>query len=374
MLVTESAELQLEDLLDRIGAKLQITAIQFQQAEARYQAAVKWLEAEGSRTAAYRPIIYPQGSLAIGTTTKPLASEEFDLDLVLELAVDWRRVADPTLLLELVEGRLREHGEYNRMVERKKRCIRLNYANEFHLDIMPACPDRSSGPNCVVVPDRTVKEWKASNPKGFAEWFEMRARLSVKTILMEAERLPYPESYEQKPPLKRAVQLLKRWRDIHFEGSPKDAPVSIALTTLAATNYAGENSVYGALETILQGIVDSLPKGTQRLVVLNPMNRQEDLSERWNSKRSYNTFAAGITRLRDEWGKLLLQGNLTGVHARLKELFGEHAASTAFNEQAKAIQKMRESNELAVRRGTGLLVGASSPGTLRVPRNTFYGQ
>lgn len=64
MLVTESIDRQLDDLLERVGAKLQLSDGAFTQAEARYVAIGKWLGAAGSALASYNPSIYTQGPFA----------------------------------------------------------------------------------------------------------------------------------------------------------------------------------------------------------------------------------------------------------------------------------------------------------------------
>ena len=38
-----------------------------------------------------------------------------------------------------MEQRIRLHKTCAPMVQRQNRCIRLNYANEFHMDLLPAC-------------------------------------------------------------------------------------------------------------------------------------------------------------------------------------------------------------------------------------------
>ena len=141
MFITESFSRQLDDLLERICSKLQITPTQHEQADDRYRAIGDWLEAEGSPLARAKPVIYPQGSLRIGTTVRPLTRREYDLDLVCELELDWRRIPNPVILLDVVEMRLKDHETYRTMLERKNRCIRVKYANQFHLDILPGCPD-----------------------------------------------------------------------------------------------------------------------------------------------------------------------------------------------------------------------------------------
>jgi len=239
MFLTESFDTQLDDLLDRACAALELSPTQHQTAEARYRAIGQWLSAPGTVLARFRPEIYPQGSLRIGTTVRPFARLEYDLDLVCELVgLDWQQVRNPIAVLNTAEQRLREHDTYKHMLERKNRCIRVNYANEFHLDVLPGCPHPGDGTDRILVPDRKAQAWTASNPKGYADWFEARCALG-EAVIKAIQPLPAQEPADMKATLKRIVQLLKRWRDLRYRHDPANAPISIVLTTLAGTYLLG---------------------------------------------------------------------------------------------------------------------------------------
>ena len=165
---------QMDDLLERICEKLQLSPTHHKSAEGKYNAVAKWLSRPESKLAGIKIDIYPQGSLRIGTTVRPLRHQEYDLDLVCELGIDWSRNC-PVEVLKTVEVCLRENDTYRPMVEKKNRCVRLNYANEFHMDILPAAPNAVNNGGCVKVPDRKMEEWKESNPSGYAKWFEFRS-------------------------------------------------------------------------------------------------------------------------------------------------------------------------------------------------------
>jgi hypothetical protein len=105
---------------------MQITSTQRQLAEDRYKAVANYLARDDGPLASFGLDIYPQGSLRIGTTVKPIASNEFDLDLVCHLdekSPEWAE--DPDALLLLLERDLKANGRYTHMVKRMNRCLRL---------------------------------------------------------------------------------------------------------------------------------------------------------------------------------------------------------------------------------------------------------
>src|SRR6266496_737735 len=150
---TESFEAQIDDLLMRICVEPQLDETRYKLADTHYVAVWRWLEAEGSSVALLKPIIYPQGSMALNTTVKPLMFDEYDLDFVCELMCHTWFFRHPVDALDLIEKRLRESEIYGPMVERMNRCIRLNYKHQFHMDILPACHDLKNGGTCILIPD-----------------------------------------------------------------------------------------------------------------------------------------------------------------------------------------------------------------------------
>jgi hypothetical protein len=104
--VTISSIPQLDRLLDRIGVKLQISSTAYNLADERYHSVSAWLNDEKSPLKIYRPRIYPQGSINLGTTTKPVGEAEYDLDFVCEFQIKREECLDPLIMLDLLEQRL----------------------------------------------------------------------------------------------------------------------------------------------------------------------------------------------------------------------------------------------------------------------------
>jgi hypothetical protein len=367
----ETASDLLEDLLSRICGRLQLSPARHRQADERYRAVAAHLDEFGTALAPFKPRIYPQGSLRIGTTVHLKGTDEFDLDAVCELHLDWTRSA-PLAVLDAVQARLSESKTYSGMLERKNRCIRLIYANEFWIDILPAAPDPTSGEECLMVPDRRLQEWVPSNPVGYANWFESRATRPAQVERL-AMPLPAQEDMDSKPILKMAVQLLKRWRDVRYEADPDRAPISIVLTTLAGQHYGAEETTLEGLFQIVKRIRASLP-GSGRLKVCNPSNLREDLSERWDTDQSaYDAFAEGMLALQDSLRAMRAARGIPSAKAILGELFGEKLVENLIDEQAREMEKKRQSGGLRVVTASGSLTTATGSGTAPIRRNTFYG-
>jgi hypothetical protein len=364
----------LDDLLEGICAHLQITATQREKAETRYRAIGEWLEATDSGILRGALVdIYSQGSLRIGTTNKPIKTGEFDLDIVAEIQLDPRFV-QPILLLDSVEARLREHGTYSDMLDRKNRCVRVSYADEFHLDVLPACPDPTLNNGSIVVPDQMQRCWKPSNPNGYATWFERSAQHFYRRMVKAMAPLPAEEPSESKPLLKKVVQLMKRHRDIEFIGREHLAPVSIVLTTLAGLHATGGLSILETLEQTLLVIAARSPSDYV-LKVHNPCNASELLSERWeNTPGSYEAFRTWVLTFIAKLRALRAAVGLPEVVRQLAELFGEKPAHAARKAMIDTVEDGRRFGQLSAGAGGSLLISPITTERPAVARNTFFGE
>lgn len=380
MLYLESPIGQLEDLLRRVCLELQVSAPKHEVLEGHYEAVGRWLAQKGSPLADAGPVIYGQGSGAIGTLNKPLGRDKYDLDAVCEFtALDWSRL-NALDVLNAVEARLRQHDTYKPMIERKNRCIRLVYADGFHLDILPACPvSLHVGEGPLKVPDREIKTWKDSYPKGYAKWFKTRSEYRGPVRLTEAirndvEPLPDHLPMHEKEPLQLAVQLLKRHRDVAFQRKD-NAPISIVLTTLAGQYYNGATNLYDVVDGILDGITRAIiANPMQRLVVLNPVNNKEYLSEKWNEAGTgYKNFVEWVSTLSTAWKKLPRVQGLQNVVQTVGEMFGEEISKTALKNQTHHLSEMRKSNRIGVSTVAGGLTMATALKSVPARGNTFFG-
>ena len=373
----------LDNLLDAIGAKLQISETLCADAAKRYVTISEWLNKDGSDLAVYSPDIYPQGSFSIGTTVRPRGKDEYDLDLVCLFNEDELDLPDPVGLLDMVEARLKAHETYEGMIERKNRCIRVNYANLFHMDILPACPNPKIselfGEYALKVPDCILQEWKDSNPKGYAAWFRAKAESAWVDFRKSLDPMPQQQSYDELHILQRVVQLMKRNRDVALSALDlKARPISIVLTTLAARNYDGNTSLIEALVNILERIDGEIKSadadGKDRIIILNPTNKDEDLSERWeNDSDLYKVFVNWIENFRQLIAELRQQPGLQEVTKHLEKMFGENVAKSVIEDYVKRVSVMRSDGQIATAYTTGLIVSSETENSIPIRSNTFHG-
>jgi len=365
----------LDNLMIHSAQTLDITPTQYESAIEKYGAVGRWLGDPGSPLDRFEPLIFAQGSMALGTATKPVGRDEFDLDLVCQLQVV--NGTHPWELKHAIGARLRNHETYKSMLVEKNRCWRLVYAGEFHMDILPATPD-TYFPNstALLVPDKELQSWKETDPKGYSTWFKERASISavaLETQVLAKVEPPPPEPVgSDKLPLQIAVQLLKRHRDLMFSGD-NDAPISIIITTLAARAYDGTQSVFDCLSGLLQRMplfIETTVRGEP--LIANPVNRHENFADKWaGSPRKQHFFNQWILQAREDL-RQVEKARLADMAAPLGSWVDKLTASQALRDYAESIQRQR-STGLKVLSGTGAIASPSVVANTS-PKHTFYGR
>jgi hypothetical protein len=353
--------LQREDILTRIAVSLELDETRKQRMESAYNAVYDILEKDEVFFSKVDFLVYPQGSKAIGTTVKPRGKEEFDLDITVEIRDPYYNYTSSEIYNHLIRV-LSNNDTYKEKLVKKNRCARIDYVGDFHMDVLPGCIV-ISGDSKIMVPDRELSSWTSSNPKGYANWFTQKAETISSSNLNKAfrtfsalneakaeqEELPNDDVYS-KEPLKRAVQLTKRYRDIYFEKNPKHKTSSIVLTTIFGELYEGESSIYQTIDSILNKIVKRYAdyqylfesQGVyKRIKVLNPVNSDEDFTEKWDKEKEYyNQFIAFAKSYKEKWEKLK-----NGDFGVAEELFGSDRIKGILTEQLKELAK-NEGNQL----------------------------
>lgn len=353
--------------LREIAESLDLTPTQHMRAVKSYKAVGEWLDTRYEGVAG-KVEISPQGSFLLGTMTKPPKNSKnpaYDIDSVCLLPAEKGRTT-PTKIKKMVGDRLKEHDKYKEMLDDEgRRCWTLDYAEDgagvaFNLDVLPCVPEDKGlieqihragilpelAKTAVAITNResigsnALFSWSTSNPAGYGSWFSLKNSTALKTILDGGRRFIFEahkglfSSVDEVPSqlvktsLQRAIQLLKRHRDVRFSGRTDegDKPISMIITTIAAHLYRGEQDVVTTLQNFiaqLQPREDMLTHpqfaGTGLLMpnlifrkpdgewyIGNPVNPAENFADRWheNGDAKARAFFRWVSWLRQDMAEL----------------------------------------------------------------------
>lgn len=291
----------------------------YERAKRRYESLGEWFSRKESTLADNDPHIFVQGSFALGTAIKPLLEgESYDLDLSCKLREEvFRHTHSQAQLKEMVRLELegyRDAKQIREDLEEKHRCWRLYYQDDmnFHMDVVPGVPvdearkqalsiamesfgfrqvlandvaelavyiTDDQRPNYEAISD----DWLLSNPDGYCKWFESKSDPepvgpagAVVTMEAQVDEVPF---HSRKTNLQRAVQLLKRHRDVMYKDDPDPKPISVIITTLAASSYLPAATLGEALTCCLGALSHFVESNAN--VVPNPVNPKENFADRW---------------------------------------------------------------------------------------------
>lgn len=381
-------------LLERLCERLEPSETQADRAKSSYEAVGQWLAgAEDGWLASSS--IYLQGSTALGTTVKPVGQNEYDVDLVCHIPGlgQWM---PPALCKQMVGDRLKANQRYSNILQEKPRCWRLNYAGEFHQDITPSIPNADCANGGELVPDKALRSWKASNPRGYRDAFKRRAELIPRMRLLksfaedraraDADIEPFPERPRFKGLLCRIVQIAKRHRDIYFlEREASLAPISVIVTTLAAWSYEYciQTMVFDSELDVLYAVIRHMPdfigqevvSGRVHWAIWNETTEGENFAERWNSEpakaEAFFDWHAAVMR---DLERLTAAEGLDRLGKSLTASFGQAPATEVIQEMLDSMSAARTARTLAFAPAIGL-TSAAVPVARATPvrSNTFFG-
>lgn len=394
---------QFHEILEELSKNLDITPAQYEAAVKSYQFVGDWLSEPESALAPFSPVIEPQGSFLFGTMNRPIHEEDdLDVDLVCRLTGkkwNWSQYD----LKKMVGNRLKQHDTLKRLLDEEgRRCWTLVHRDEarFHLDILPCIV--SSGykllfeqklysdslqdveklairitdnktPNYHTATD--IIEWLKSNPFGYAIWFKIRCQIGQTRLLSLNEAIkPLPPLQQRKFPLQIIVQLLKRHRDIMFNGDD-DKPISIIITTLAAKAYKQQKniidgliSVVNTMENFIEQRMDG--KGSWIKWISNPVNPAENFADKWPDEPNKQVnFYKWLSKVKSDLGQLVIQRG-GDIQLKMADLFGKRDVTKTFANIADAALVQRQSGNMKMAAGTGII---SPLGRTTIAQHTNYG-
>jgi Second Messenger Oligonucleotide or Dinucleotide Synthetase domain/Adenylyl/Guanylyl and SMODS C-terminal sensor domain len=211
----------------------------------------------------------PQGSYAHRTIIKPMgAFGEFDADLLLELNEDVSWAAED--YVEQLYQAFRTSPVYKNMVSRRSRCVVVNYAGDFHIDVVPYL--ERHGENFIT--NCNEDEFERTNPDGFSVWLDEKNRTTGGRLVKVIRLMKYVRDYKGTFSVKSFILtmlLADRVNDafVVLDGDHyKDVPTVLKNVLVALNEYLQDN--------------ENMP------LLTDPSCPSEDFNHRWDQKKYAN--------------------------------------------------------------------------------------
>ncbi|WP_262003570.1 SMODS domain-containing nucleotidyltransferase [Microbacterium sp. Mcb102] len=171
--------------------------------------------------------LVPQGSFAHKTIIRPFTGNDFDADVLLpmEEQEDW----EPKKYTVELQKALEASSRYEEKTILKTRCVTVNYAGDFHIDVVPFIT-RADGSTYIT--HRTNNEFLRCDPKAFTSWIEEQARATNGHLIRVIRLVKYlrDRSSIQTPSVVLAALLAERVRS--FAGVDDYTNVATTLVSL----------------------------------------------------------------------------------------------------------------------------------------------
>lgn len=393
MLIDLQRSKQMGEFLGFVADDLDISNDVYQLVRKRYTDLGLWLKADHLERYESDADIYPQGSIRLGTAVRPVKKEdEYDVDLVYRRDIQRESVTQEELKRNLGDQLRRYVQHLSRTVQvmptlsEGRRCWTLEYKGQFHMDIVPALPDDEAAEHNlrniedgIIITDRKVQEWQHVNPKGYANWFDDQQRvlllerqgMMAKTAEVDVEKIPIERV---STPLRKVVQILKRHRDIRYQGNPDDKPISIIITTLAADVYHGESDVFEALMAVVPRMSTGIKILNGEYWVPNPINpEEENFADKWKQTEEpqrAKRFFEWLQQVETDFLSASQQTGMQKLAEGLSPVLGSDVIQRAMERFGRSIDQQHQRGRLRMAAKTGTLgvIGTA------LGKNTWYGE
>lgn len=276
--------------------------------------------------------IIPQGSSRTKTLIRSPDASKFDIDAVCAVDISRIEANDPMGFFDKIGNALAEWDP-----DAKKRCWCVDFPNRrYYIEFTPSVPlstvpkqivagirYRSSryAETALAVVDTPTKQWKTSNPVGFAQWVADQAeRRILMSFALEGRTLDSLASNsiesvpEQVVPLsdtlRIAIRLLKRHRDMSVRRGYIESefrPISVIIVTLLTQCYEGladKAERYTNPLQLLFDLVEFMPEMIEirqgKYWIENPTVAGENFAEKWNDN-------SALKKAFDNWCELLVE-------------------------------------------------------------------
>ena len=253
----------------------------------------------------------PQGSWGHRTIIKPAGiSGSFDADVVAFVTPHdgWA----PADYIDHLYDQFKSHGTYADKVSRKTRCVTIQYANEFSIDVVPCIRRSSIWETTEWILNRKENIEEQANPDGYTEWFLQQ------------------NAYVGNNQLIKVVRVLKYLRDFKLTFSAK----SILLTTLVGQRISWTDEIGNefsdtptAIRTLIKRLDAYLQQNPEMPEVVNPKLPSESFTRQWDQGK-YANFRTCINRYAEWVEDAYVENDRDESIVKWRRVFGDDFAKS----------------------------------------------
>ena len=344
---------KINEMNEEIADELNISDAVFDSANRSYKALGEYLD---NNLEGYKVVIFPQGSMNLGTLIKPVdKSDDYDLDAVCKVYHDFDSPED---LKNLIGDVLKNSDRYSKLLvkEEGKRCWTLKYSDDanFHMDILPSMPNSEENNNSIIITHKEDGKYTfmVSNPEDYAAWFD-KLQEKERRILFEREKREFSakvedlRKYKIRTTLQKTIQILKRHRDIKYRNASQEEkdnkPISIIITTLVGYLYTGDETILDLICKFVNDFHEYVEIDENgKYIIRNPINEEENFADKWAIyPQRKEAFYSWVEDLKKDLitNNFMIFDDLVDKGNHLKSIFGASVIESVFEKRAKTMGK-----------------------------------
>lgn len=287
--------------------------------------------------------LFGQGSCFYGTAIEPIAGRELDLDVLLEIPhrEDW----NPRRCLAEVERSLNASSG---TAERQSRCVRVDFTDTVHVDVIPLVV-WPSGERAIAFADDD--SFQPVDPFGMAQWIDDQDNRSGGS-------------------LRPTVRLMK-----HLQAAHGDLPCPpIILTILLgreieqAERFTERTGLTADILRLVDGVSEKTSAADRKPRVDDPSRPEVNFDHRWQWP-DYHRFRDGVRQFRDNLATALA----TDPHATRPEAW-TRVFGTNFSRFLAADASASDARIAAVRALSGSIPASGAARSSSAPSGRTTGQ
>jgi hypothetical protein len=275
---------------------------------------------EGSATFASHFIdTIPQGSYAHKTIIKPVRpNDEFDADLLLFLkeVEDW----EPADYVSQLYTCFRGSGTYGAKVRLGKRCVTIDYAGDFHVDVVPYLERHGA----KWITNRPENNFELTNPEGYNAWLDEKNRIANRHLVKAIRLLKYVRDYKSTFDVKSMVLNVLVGEQVNDAALLSDPGC-----------YADVPTTLRTVMSRLKGYLEARPYLPS---IMDPGGTGENFSDRWD-QQGYASFRTAMLRyavwIEDAWTETDVSASLV----KWQRIFGDKFQAPQAKQDTTALTK-----------------------------------